>query len=121
MDSTKEAILKLYEERGELLDNAAQAAINERQFYLQKQLDDINDQIRALEGVLIGELLTTPQIETRYNPALLGGVRYQSRAERARSIALDENGKLRPYSSFPGRAGVVVNLEDEKMHGWKLE
>jgi len=79
MDSTREAILKLYEERGELLDTAAIAAINERPFYLQKELDDINDQIKALEGVLIGEFLTNPQIETRYNPALLGGVRYDPR------------------------------------------
>ena len=120
MDSRQEIIYQLYETRGEYYDMAADAAINERPFYLQKELDDINDQIKALEGVLIGEFLTNPQIETRYNPALLGGVRYQSRAERARSIALD-NGKLRPYSQYPGRAGVVVNLEDEKIHGWKLE
>lgn len=77
-----------------------------------------------VEASSILEWLGTPQIETRYNPALLGGVRYQkptTNTERARSIALDENGKLRPYSQYPGRSGVVVNLEDEKIHGWKLE
>jgi len=74
-----------------------------------------------IETEFIAHWFSETHITRRSNPALLGGVRYQSRAERARSIALDENGKLRPYSSFPGRAGVVVNLEDEKMHGWKLE
>ena len=74
-----------------------------------------------VEASSILEWLGEKQIETRYNPALLGGVRYQTpSAERARSIALD-GGKLRPYSSFPRRRGVVVNLEDEKIHGWKLE
>lgn len=79
MDSRQEIIYQLYETRGEYYDMAADAAINERPFYLQKELDDINDQIKALEGVLIGEFLTNPQIETRYNPALLGGVRYDPR------------------------------------------
>jgi len=44
-------IFDLYDLRGELLDTAAEAAINERPFYLQKSLDDINDQIRLLENV----------------------------------------------------------------------
>jgi len=41
----------LYFYRGELLDTAAEAAIQERPFYLQSSLDDINDQIRLLENV----------------------------------------------------------------------
>ena len=41
----------LYFYRGELLDTAAEAALNERPFYLQSSLDDINDQIRLLENV----------------------------------------------------------------------
>ena len=55
--------------------------------------------------------------------ALFGGVRYQkptTSTERARSISLD-GGKLRPYSSFPRRRGVVVNLEDKKIHDWQWE
>ena len=73
MDSRQETIFKLYETRGEYLDMAADAAINERPFYMQKELDDINDQIKALE--------TAVPIDTRWlltgvirhsNPALLG-------------------------------------------------
>ena len=75
------------------------------------------------EASSILEWLGEKHIETRYNPALLGGVRYQkptTSTERARSISLD-GGKLRPYSSFPRRRGVVVNLEDEKIHDWQWE
>ncbi len=73
MDSRQETIFKLYETRGEYLDMAADAAINERPFYMQKELDDINDQIKALE--------TAEPIDTRWlltgvvrrpNPALIG-------------------------------------------------
>ena len=74
-----------------------------------------------IEADVIAHWFDESHITVRSNPALLGGVRYQTpSAERARSIALD-GGKLRPYSSFPRRRGVVVNLEDEKIHGWKLE
>ena len=73
MDSRQEIIYQLYETRGEYYDMAADAAINERPFYMQKELDDINDQIKALE--------TAVPIDTRWlltgvirhsNPALLG-------------------------------------------------
>ncbi len=76
-----------------------------------------------VEASSILEWLGEKHIETRYNPALLGGVRYQkptTSTERARSISLD-GGKLRPYSSFPSRRGAVVNLEDEKIHDWQWE
>ena len=52
-------IFDLYEYRGELLDTAAEAAINERPFYLQSSLDDINDQIRLLENI-------TPEAQAEY-------------------------------------------------------
>lgn len=44
----------LYFYRGELLDTAAEAAIQERPFYLQSSLDDINDQIKILERITPG-------------------------------------------------------------------
>ena len=52
-------IFDLYEERGELLDTAAEAALKERPFYLQSSLDDINDQIRLLENI-------TPEAQAEY-------------------------------------------------------
>ena len=52
-------IFDLYEERGELLDTKYEAAINERPFYLQSSLDDINDQIRLLENI-------TPEAQAEY-------------------------------------------------------
>ena len=52
-------IFDLYDLRGELLDTAAEAAINERPFYLQSSLDDINDQIRLLENI-------TPEAQDEY-------------------------------------------------------
>jgi len=52
-------IFDLYDLRGELLDTAADAALNERPFYLQSSLDDINDQIRLLENI-------TPEAQAEY-------------------------------------------------------
>ena len=52
-------IFDLYDERGELLDTKYEAAINERPFYLQSSLDDINDQIRLLENI-------TPEAQAEY-------------------------------------------------------
>jgi len=46
----QEAIFQLYEQRGDLLDMAAIAAINECPFYMQKELDCLNDQIKLLES-----------------------------------------------------------------------
>lgn len=76
-----------------------------------------------IEADVIAHWFDESHITVRSNPALLGGVRYQkptTSTERARSISLD-GGKLRPYSSFPRRRGVVVNLEDEKIHDWQWE
>lgn len=53
MDTRKEAIFKLYDLRGELLDTAAIAALNERPFYLQAELDEINEQIKLIESVTL--------------------------------------------------------------------
>ena len=52
-------IFDLYDLRGELLDTKYEAAINERPFYLQSSLDDINDQIRLLENI-------TPEAQAEY-------------------------------------------------------
>ena len=52
-------IFDLYDLRGELLDTKYEAAINERPFYLQSSLDDINDQIRLLENI-------TPEAQVEY-------------------------------------------------------
>ena len=52
-------IFDLYDLRGELLDTAADAALNERPFYLQSSLDDINDQIHLLENI-------TPEAQAEY-------------------------------------------------------
>jgi hypothetical protein len=47
----EEAIYTLYEERGDLCDDKVIASINERPFYLQANLDDINDQIKLIEHI----------------------------------------------------------------------
>ena len=52
-------IYDLYDLRGELLDTKYEAAINERPYYLQSSLDDINDQIRLLENI-------TPEAQAEY-------------------------------------------------------
>ena len=52
-------IFDLYDLRGELLDTAADAALNERPFYLQSSLDDINDQIHLMENI-------TPEAQAEY-------------------------------------------------------
>ena len=52
-------IFDLYDLRGELLDTKYEAAMNERPFYLQSSLDDINDQIHLLEN-------TTPEAQAEY-------------------------------------------------------
>ena len=41
----------VYEAEGELLDSALLAAVNERPFYMQKQLDDLTDQVRLLDHI----------------------------------------------------------------------
>jgi len=66
----------LYFYRGELLDTAAEAAIHERPFYLQKSLDDINDQIRLLENVTDeaqAEYFRTDSDGTEHSPYISGG------------------------------------------------
>ena len=55
----KEFILSLYDLRGELLDTANEAAVNERPFYLQKELDAVNEQIRLIENI-------TPEAQAEY-------------------------------------------------------
>ena len=67
----------LYFYRGELLDTAAEAAIQERPFYLQSSLDDINDQIRLLENV-------TDEAQAEYFRA------YSDDPRTPEQIALDE-------------------------------
>ena len=52
-------IFDLYDLRGELLDTKYEAALNERPFYLQSSLDDINDQIRLIENI-------TPEAQAEY-------------------------------------------------------
>ena len=52
-------IFDLYDLRGELLDTKCEAAVNERPFYMQSSLDDINDQIRLLENI-------TPEAQAEY-------------------------------------------------------
>lgn len=87
-----------------------------------------NNRLIALEAKIeadwITEWLCKSHITIRHNPPLLG--RYvptdqAARLAKAKAESLDENGNLRPYSSFPRRSGTVVNLEDEKTHSWILE
>ena len=46
-----ETINKMYDLEGDLLDTSAEAALNERPFYMQKRLDDIKDQCRLIEHI----------------------------------------------------------------------
>lgn len=41
----------VYDAEAELLDEAAQAAINERPFYRQNELNDLTDQVRLLDHI----------------------------------------------------------------------
>lgn len=52
-------IYDLYDLRGELLDTKYEAAIQERPFYLQSSLDDINEQIHLIENI-------TPEAQAEY-------------------------------------------------------
>ncbi len=87
-------IFDLYEERGELLDTAAEAALKERPFYLQSSLDDINDQIRLLENI-------TPEAQAEYFTSHSDG---RNEIEHAQIVA-----------GF-GKAKVTTSAEWRKRH-----
>jgi hypothetical protein len=57
-------IFDLYDYRGDLLETAAIAAINERPFYMGKELEAINEQIHILESI-------TPEAQAFYFGELL--------------------------------------------------
>ncbi len=77
-------IFDLYDERGELLDTAAEAALKERPFYLQSSLDDINDQIRLLENI-------TPEAQDEYFTSYTDG---RNEIEHAQIVAGFGNAKV---------------------------
>jgi len=61
---TDKRIFDLYDLRGELLDTAAEAAVNERPFYMGKELAEVDQQIRILESI-------TPEAQAFYFGELL--------------------------------------------------
>ena len=92
----------VYDAEAELLDIAAQAAINEQPFYLQKELNDLTDQVRLLDHItdeaqadyFIGEIShildRSEKMTVIVNPALNSGVRYaHSATERTAAIEFD--------------------------------
>jgi hypothetical protein len=48
-----ETVFQMHDYRGDILDTAAIAAVNEHPFYLQANLDDINEQFRLLETIVL--------------------------------------------------------------------
>jgi len=112
--------LDVYEAEGELLDMAAQAAINERPFYMQKQLDSLTDQVHLLDHITIetqnyyfADAQAEP-VQLPHTPA-----EFTVDVEKARAIALDENGNLRQYSSFPRHRSNIA--DDHEIHSYTAD
>jgi hypothetical protein len=79
-------IFDLYEYRGDLLETAAIAAINERPFYMGKELAEIDQQIHILESI-------TPEAQAFYFGELRDA-EYTGRMDALRQDMHDERNKL---------------------------